>query len=860
MNPHVCVFTIVAKNYLHYAINLMSSVAESLPESRRVVALCDRPDGLQFDALPFEVIELESIEIPHLDRLLYQYTILELNTAIKPFVFAHLFRHGRCDKVIYFDPDIQLFSDGGPLLDVLDDSEIVLTPHLSDFLDDDRHPSDLSILQSGTYNLGFIALKRSAATERLLDWWERKLLRDCVVDIPRGLFTDQKWIDLVPGIFERTSIVRHPGWNVAYWNLKHRRVEEQDGRFLVNGQPLFFFHFSGFDAKQQTISKHQNRFRLQDLAPAARRLFQIYVSNIEASGRSRYESLPYAYAAMHSGLPIPVAARTALRTALDWDAALPDFRSAEGERFVVGFLNVPVDGGQPAITRLAMTLYGLRPDLQSAFPDVLGTHRAAFVAWFSDTAGREADLDEVFLKPMTAQPASAPSERVEKAVSGAQGYPIADRSLRELSYRALYRLAWWTRSFFRPIFSQALRHRVRIYLLRKAHEGPSRAVPRATAETPAAVQAEAIQGLNVIGYVRAESGVGESARSTLRALKAAGVEHSIVDYRYGNVSRMDEAIDETKLNGLRFGVSLFHINADQLAIAQEALGEDFFGRNYRIGYWAWELGRFPDSWQSAFSCLHEVWVPSTFCQRAVAAKSPVPVVCIPHSVEIVNPGPGDRRPFGLREDSFVFLTMADMLSIPERKNTLGTVEAFMRAFGGTQSAAQLVLKLSNPERRPDIMEALHDCAQRCRGIVLIDRYLSRSEMSGLIDAADCFVSLHRSEGFGLGIAEAMVREKAVIATGWSGNMDFTHAGNAMVVDYELIELDRDYGPYAKGEMWADPSIDDAAAKMRAVFESVDLRTRLGRRARADCMRLLSPEAIGRAARDRLQRIYSISGR
>src|SRR3990172_7292376 len=110
--------------------------------------------------------------------------------------------------------------------------------------------------------------------------------------------------------------------------------------------------------------------------------------------------------------------------------------------------------------------------------------------------------------------------------------------------------------------------------------------------------------------------------------------------------------------------------------------------------------------------------------------------------------------------------------------------------------------------------------------------------------------MYRCEGFGLGIAEAMVREKAVIATGWSGNMDFTHVGNAMVVDYQLIELDRDYGPYAKGGMWADPSIDDAAAKMRAVFESVDLRTRLGRRARADCMRLLSPEAIGHAARER----------
>jgi len=860
MNPRVCAFTIVAKNYLHYAINLMSSVAEFVPESRRVVALCDRPDGLALDALPFEVIELESIEIPHLDRLLYQYTILELNTAIKPFVFAHLFRQGGCDKVIYFDPDIQLFSDGEPLLEILEDSEVVLTPHLSDFLDDDRHPSDLSILQSGTYNLGFIALKRSAATEKLLGWWEKKLLRDCVVDIPRGLFTDQKWIDLVPGIFERTSIVRHPGWNVAYWNLKHRHVEERNGRFLVNGQQLFFFHFSGFDAQHKTISKHQNRFELDDLAPAARKLFQIYVRNIEGCGKSRYENLPYAYATLHSGLRLSLAARTALRTALQWEAKLPDFRTSEGERFVVDFLNVPVDRGQPAITRLAMTLYGLRPDLQGAFPDVLGTHRAAFVAWFCDTAGREADLDEVFLRPMTAKPAGVPSEHVESAASGAQDHPTTDRSLRELTYRALYRLAWWTRGLFRPIFSQAFRHRIRIHLLRKAHERPSPAVPAATIAASTTVEHEGTQGLNVIGYVRAESGVGESARSTLRALNAAGVEHSIVDFQFGNVSRMDEAIDETKLNGLRFGANLFHINADQIAVAQEALGEEFFGRNYRIGYWAWELGRFPDQWQSAFSCLHEVWVPSTFCQRAVAAKSPVPVVCVPHNIEIATPGARDRRGFGLREDSFVFLTMADMLSIPERKNIVGAAEAFLRAFGGGDTAAQLVMKLSNPENRPDMMEALREYAARCPGIILIDRYFSRSEISTLIDTVDCFVSLHRSEGFGLGIAESMVREKAVIATGWSGNMDFTNVGNALIVDYELVELDRDYGPYAKGEVWADPSIDDAAAKMRTVFENADLRERLVRRAREDCIRLLSPEVIGRTVQERLARIHAFSGR
>ena len=842
MNQRTCVFTIVSKNYLHYAINLMNSVATYLPGARRVVALCDRRDGLDLSAHPFEVIELEALEIPHLDRLLYQYTILELNTAIKPFLCDHLFSDPSIDKVIYFDPDIQLFSSGTPLLTALDRDEIILTPHLTRFLDDDRHPSDLSIVQSGTYNLGFIALRRSEAAKQLLMWWQDKLMRDCVVDIPRGLFTDQKWIDLIPGIFERVRIERHPGWNVAYWNLKHRHIEEHDGTFIVNGEPLFFFHFSGYEVGAANVSKHQNRFSLVDLPAATQRLFDIYAHNIKSCGMAEFAVLPYAFATLRSGIPLSTIGRIALRRDLSWEDSLPDFRTAAGEALIIDFLNEPVDREVPVITRLALACHTQRADLQAAFPDVLRVNRAAFAEWFRLGARTDFQLDDVFItvaEPTreTLPPATIPT-------------PAAP-SVKNRLFRTVYRLLWSIRGRFRPLVSRQTRQRISKFLLRQAFETRSAMTPVTPSNAAAASPQRHPFGVNLIGYVRAESGVGESSRATLRCLTAMDIPHSIVDFRVGNLSRMGENIDEGRQQGLRYAVNLFHINADQMDLAEEVLGEAYFAERYRIGFWAWELERFPEEWVPAFNHLDEIWVPSTFCQRAIAAKSPVPVVCIPHSI---SPGGLElpaRQQFGLRPSSVVFLAMADMFSVPERKNPFGAVEAFARAFNTGEIDAELVVKLSNADGQPENVVRMRELAAGCPGIHFIESYLDRKDLNALVASADCFVSLHRSEGFGLGIAEAMARGKAVVATGWSGNMDFMHPANSLIVSYDLVPLEKDYGPYRRGELWAEPNLDDAAAKMRQVATQPALRNGLGQRARADCQRFLSPEAIGRIVSERL---------
>ena len=375
-------------------------------------------------------------------------------------------------------------------------------------------------------------------------------------------------------------------------------------------------------------------------------------------------------------------------------------------------------------------------------------------------------------------------------------------------------------------------------------------------DTPAAAPARP-EGITVIGYVKAESGVGESARATLRALARTQVPHSIVDFRVGNVSRMAEAVDEGLATGRQHAISLFHINADQLPVARTFLGEEPFTGTYRIGYWAWELERFPEQWHDAYAHVDEVWVPSSFCQRAIAAASPVPVIVVPHSVEIPPHAAPDRARFGLRAEAVVFLAMADMMSMAGRKNPFGALEAFAAAFADSRADVQLVVKISNAERDREAFARLQALAAACPGIRLLAETMDRPVLNALIDSVDCFISLHRAEGFGLVIAEAMARAKVVVATGWSGNMDFMTAHNSLPVDYRLATLEADTGPYRRGERWAEPSLDDAVAKLRLVAGDAALRKRLGARARQDCAGQLGPEVVGAVVEARLRRILGM---
>ena len=266
VEPVIC--TIIAQNYLAYARCLAGSFLTQHPDGRVFVLLVGNLDEHHDPAQEelFTIIPVSDVDIPDLPTLARQYTVVELCTAVKPFFLEYLFRHYGLERLCYFDPDIYFYHRLDEIFQLLDSYGIILMPHLLDFLDDEFLPDELQILQSGAYNLGFLGLSQHPELYRFLQWWQKKLLKYCTIEVEKGLFVDQRWMDLVPGLFSSVHIHRDPGCNVAYWNLNHRHIEETPEGYMVNGVPLKFFHFSGFSTEDvNAISRHQTRFTLKKL-------------------------------------------------------------------------------------------------------------------------------------------------------------------------------------------------------------------------------------------------------------------------------------------------------------------------------------------------------------------------------------------------------------------------------------------------------------------------------------------------------------------------------------------------------------------------------------------------------------------
>lgn len=373
-----------------------------------------------------------------------------------------------------------------------------------------------------------------------------------------------------------------------------------------------------------------------------------------------------------------------------------------------------------------------------------------------------------------------------------------------------------------------------------------------THETPV-VDIHDQPGVNLIGYIRAEMGIGEGARSDARALDAARQAFGIINFESGNPARMtDLSWQHKEMAQPCYDINLLHINPDHAAQAVAELPESVFRDRYTIGYWAWELPEMPDAWESCFCYVDEVWVPSTFVQHAIAEKSPVPVVTIPHAIELDFDPSAGRADFGLPEDAFLFLCMFDIYSIPERKNPHAAIRAFKQAFSPDDMSVRLLVKINNPTT--ETLAAIRPETKGWHNIMFLKDVYTRRQVNTLIANIDCFVSLHRSEGFGLGPAEAMSVGKAVIATHWSGNIDYMTTDNSLGIGYTLVELDRDYGPYNKGQVWADADIGEAASAMRSLKDDPELAQRLGARAQQTIRESFSPQAVGRLMRRRLDSI------
>jgi GT2 family glycosyltransferase/glycosyltransferase involved in cell wall biosynthesis len=361
-------------------------------------------------------------------------------------------------------------------------------------------------------------------------------------------------------------------------------------------------------------------------------------------------------------------------------------------------------------------------------------------------------------------------------------------------------------------------------------------------------------GLNIVGWLRAELGLGESARCMVRACDASGLPAALVDMRLPCLNRAGDESFAARLQDTNpHPVNVFHIDPPVAAEIDQHHGRAFRFGKYNIAYWAWEQPQFPDAWVPQAAYYDEIWCPSDFVRRAVAEKIQLPVRVMPHAITVPRSA-GDARPrFGLPAGRFLFLFLYDLNSYQERKNPQAVIEAYRRAFPDEQGVG-LVIKTHNRERNAEAFARLQASLAGLSQAQLVSATLPRAEVHALEAACDCFVSLHRSEGFGLGVAECMALGKPVISTDWSATAEFVTEENGCPVKASVITLDRDHGPYRKGGTWADPDIDHAAWHMRRLAADPALALRLGATAKADMAARFSPEVVGTRYRRRLSEL------
>ncbi len=360
-------------------------------------------------------------------------------------------------------------------------------------------------------------------------------------------------------------------------------------------------------------------------------------------------------------------------------------------------------------------------------------------------------------------------------------------------------------------------------------------------------------GINEYGMFRAENGLGQGAKLYAKSLALSGVPYTLVNTNFLDfLPQVDHSMDDKITTEGKYAINVMHVNANQWEDACHFFPHRMFDNHYNIGIWVWEADTLPRPWVEKLPHVDEIWTPSQFVADAFRKETDKPVITMPYGIEAPVDG-STRADFGFGEDDFLVLSMYDSNSQSSRKNPEGAIEAFIRAFGGRNTRARLVLKAGNekPEALARLKERLEAAGVR---YALVTERMDKPRLNALIACCNVFLSMHRSEGFGLVIAEAMALGVPVVATGYSANVEFMPEDCTCRVKYTLIPMGNDYVYQDDALRWADPDPDDAAAYLRKLYDDPAEAKRMAAGAKAFIQERHSLERIAGLIRKRYDEI------
>lgn len=715
-----------------------------------------------------------------------------LGALLRPAFLRYLLEQG-AERAVYLDPTVDIIAPMDRLSDALDKHPVVAVPRVDNELpEDDLHPRMIELRKAGWISHACLAAAASPEAHECLDWLVDGLRFAARTSTDEGR---AQWLDLLPSRFPRSvHVLEDHGMLASIWNLHTRSLRLTAGRRVVADRvTLSTVHFDRFDPdRPYWLSDLGNRVRVVDNA-ALVELCASYARRLEQAEGRDFMRLGDVGRTLPNGWVFDGRIKHLYDEALLDSQDFGDLFSLAGTgRFVRWMQGPAVKGARAGINRFLFRVYRERADIADAYPD-LDAQGDEFAGWCWVWGRDEMGIPDEFLPPRPSM------------------------------------LDGWTPE------------------------------PRAPEDDEDERPGLAQLGVNVAGYFTGAFGLGAAARLYVASMHDAGIPVATTTVQVIHPENIPGAPTED-YGRVRFSdiegnakprFNLVLVNPEELPLFVDALGGEFFENRISIGVWAWETDFVPEAWGDRFELFDEIWVYSRFVAENLSLASPIPVVPIP--IPIVAPDPEGEELTVELPDGFRFLFMFDFNSTAQRKNPLGLIEAFKAAFAPGEGP-QLIVKTLHAHHHLDRWDQIRWACEGRPDIHLIDRSLSRQQRDALIVGCDAFVSLHRSEGFGLGLAEAMAVGKPAVATAYGGNLDFMTPANSFLVGWSPTRVGPDGELYPADGTWAEPDTAHAAQLLRHVIEHPDDAAAKGARAREDIARSLSVQAVGMRVRERLERL------